>query len=449
MFYNIEKSLKKKINSDSANYRNSDKFSKKLLIIAYTFPPIPYGGTYRALRLCKGLDRLGVEVHVLTINQYDDIPNDYDLLSQLPRSVNIHRTPILDPWRRYQAFKSKYVNIKGFRYVNKVMSLILKIITIPDHMVLWVPFAVLRGIKIIKDQDIDTVFVSSPPNSSQLIGYFLSKIKKVKWIADLRDPICGNIAETNLMSPSDFISKVEKKVRIRYENFIVNNAEVIIANTETHRRELIDKFKVDKFHAVRNAFDEDEYKDIGIEKYANFTISHAGSMYGLRKADVLFKAIKNLEARLSPGLLNLQILFVGLSDPQLEKEVKYYDVEKYVKIEKMVSHKESIQIMVNSHLLLLIKGTGKGSYGQIPGKFFEYLGAKNKILYLGPRESEVAEIINSLDVGYVIGDDVSAISSKLRSEYDAFLNKEIHQINDGRIADYNCHNMSKEIYNLL
>lgn len=51
-----------------------------ILIVAYSFPPIPYSGTYRIIRTCKGLSRLGVEVHALSINIDDDIPNDYELL---------------------------------------------------------------------------------------------------------------------------------------------------------------------------------------------------------------------------------------------------------------------------------------------------------------------------------------------------------------------------------
>ena len=116
---------------------------KKILFIAYTFPPIPYGGTYRALRLCRGFAERGIACHVVTLKEYADIPNDYDLLARVPESVRIERAPILDPWRRYQRFKKKHSGRFWFPLVNKIASLLLRPITFPDHMLLWVPIAAI------------------------------------------------------------------------------------------------------------------------------------------------------------------------------------------------------------------------------------------------------------------------------------------------------------------
>ena len=51
---------------------------KKVLIISYPFPPIPYSGTYRIIRLCKGLSKLDFEIHALSIKIDSRIPNDFD-----------------------------------------------------------------------------------------------------------------------------------------------------------------------------------------------------------------------------------------------------------------------------------------------------------------------------------------------------------------------------------
>lgn len=421
----------------------------RLLIVAYTFPPIPYSGTYRTLRLCKGLDKLGVKLHVLTINQYNDIPNDYVLLTKIPKSVAVYRTPIIDPWRRYQVFKKKYERIKGFRYINKVISLALRFITIPDHMVMWVPFAVFKGIKIIKDQKIDMVYVSSPPNSSQLVGYFLKKFTKVKYVSDFRDPIVGNIAEVNLLNPSDLLSRIERRIRVSFEKVIVNNAYKVVANTVTHSNELAKRFKKDKIHTIRNCFDEDDYKGLDNERYKKFTIAHLGSMYGLRKTDVLFKAIKKLEIEYSPESLNLQVLFVGMNAPELKRVIDDYDVERYVKIKGLVSHKEAIQIMVRSHLLLLVKATGEGSNGQIPAKYFEYLGTRNKILCIGSEESEVSALIRSLNAGFIIENDESNMFQVLRDLYEKFVQGDIQVIDHPDIRRYTIDHMAEEIKKLL
>jgi hypothetical protein len=393
----------------------------KLLLIAYPFPPVPYSGTYRIIRICKGLSCLGVEVHALSIKIDDNIPNDYDLLKKLPSEININRTYIPDPWLKYQKWKKNNKGRKGFRYINKILYLLLKLITIPDHQIFWIPFAVIHSRKILKKNNIKTILISTPPNSSQLIGYFLKKITKVKWIADFRDPIVGNIAATHLINPTDFISKIETMILIALEKLVVKNADIAIANTETHRKALTEKFKTDNFITIRNSFDEDDYKGFSKEKYNKFTIAHVGSIYGLRKADILFEAVKKLEESIMPEVLNLQILFVGNCGDDLKRSINNYGVEKYVEMKGLVPHKEAIQIMMRSHLLLLIKATGEGSLGQIPAKFFEYVGTKNKVLCLGPKESEVAKIIRELNVGYVIEKDTISLLNILNNEYQLFI----------------------------
>jgi len=418
-----------------------------ILIVAYSFPPIPYSGTYRIIRTCKGLSRLGVEVHALSINIDDDIPNDYDLLKKMPESVIIHRTPIIDPWLRYQKWKNKKGR-KGFKYINKILSLLLRLITIPDHQIFWIPFAVFHSRKIIKRHHIKTILISSPPNSSQLIGYFLKKIIRVQWIADFRDPIVGNIAATHLINPTDFMSKVENRILIELEKLVIKNADIAVANTETHRNELTEKFKTNKFVTIRNSFDEDDYKGLSKEKYNKFTIAHIGSMYGLRKADILFEAVKKLEEKIATEALKLQILFVGQGVDDLKRSVNNHGVEKYVKIKGIVPHKEAIQIMTRSHLLLLVKATGEGSLGQIPAKFFEYLGTKNKILCLGPKKSEVAGIITGLKAGYIIEDNLSEINGILQKEYYAYQQKRIDTINS-EIVNYSSSHIADKVAKLI
>ncbi|MDY6895200.1 MAG: hypothetical protein SVO01_07285, partial [Thermotogota bacterium] len=328
-------------------------------------------------------------------------------------------------------------------------SLLLRLITIPDHQIFWIPFAVFYGRKIIKQHHVKTIFVSSPPNSSQLIGYFLKKITKVKWIADFRDPIVGNIASTYLINPTDFISKIEARILIALEKLVVKNADIAIANTETHRKELTDKFVTDKFVTIRNSFDEDDYKGLSKEKYNKFTIAHVGSIYGLRKADILFKAVKKLEESIAPEALNLQILFVGNSVDAFKQTVNNHGVEKYVEIKGMVPHKEAIQIMMRSHLLLLIKATGEGSLGQIPAKFFEYVGTKNKVLCLGPKKSEVAKIIRDLNVGYVIEKDEMSLLDILNKEYQRFAVRDLHSMVDCDISELGSEFMARAVRTIV
>jgi glycosyltransferase involved in cell wall biosynthesis len=421
---------------------------KKLLIIAYVFPPIPYAGTYRTLRLCRGLDGMGTETHVVTIRTYKDIPNDFDLLSTVPQNITVHRTPIVDPWRRYQAVKAKYQSVKGFRYLNKIITSILWFFTVPDHMIFWVPFAFFKAYGIIRKYGVETVYISSPPDSSHLVGILLKKFFQIRLVADLRDPIVGNIAEVNLIKPQDLRSKILKNIKNRLEKMVIRSSDKVIVNTETHRRELSRIFPSEKFITIRNSYDRQDYEDINSTKFDIFTIAHVGSIYGLRRPDVLFDAIKRLVQDQAPVHPNIQILFVGLNSDYLAEAAKKAGIESMVKISPMVSHREAIEIMVRSHILLLIKATGEGSLGQIPGKFFEYMGTGNSILCLGPRQSEVADIIQSLQLGITAEDDPDEVYTFIKKEYEAYKEGKVRTTSSD-IAQYSSERMAKKILDAI
>ncbi|MGC9337870.1 MAG: hypothetical protein ACP5EQ_07235 [Candidatus Cloacimonadia bacterium] len=421
----------------------------KVLFVSYTFPPNPYGGTYRAMRACKGLNELGVEVHVLTTKPYNDPLNDYSLLEKIPGDIKIHRTRFYDPWRRYQKLRKPFMHFRWFKYLDRIISLLLWVFTVPDRMVLWIPFAISMGLRIIKQEGIKNVLVSSPPDSSQFIGYVLKRFAHAHFIADFRDPIVGNIAEVRLVDPKDLRSKIEKKIKKLFEHLIVRSADKIITNTETHRKELTSAYRLNNVITVRNSFDKDEYKGLNEKKYDIFTISHLGNMYGLRKVDVLFEALKLFKAFKQPDPLNVQILFVGNNSPELIQSAKSYGIEKYIKVHKTVPHRDALEIMMRSHLLLLVKATGKGSHGQIPGKFYEYLGSGNKILHIGPEASEVASIISDFDTGYTVESDSNKLFEILKNKYDLFNSSVSDQTDTKSINQFSYKNLAKKIHELF
>ena len=391
---------------------------KRVLILAYAFPPVPYSGSYRILRLCKGLNELNVKTHVLTIKIDRRIPNDFDLLEKIPKSVSQHRTAIFDPWLWFRDWITQTTPNKCIMVIKKLISFLLRFITIPDHQIFWVPFVVFKGFFIIRKNKIKTLVVSSPPNSSLLSGCILKKLTKIKFIADLRDPIVGNIAQVNLINPTTIFSKFELLVLKWLEKIVVKNADIVITNTKTHNEEMKDKYgNKTPFMTIRNSFDPDDYIGKISDRYEAFTISHLGGLYGLRKVDLLFQGIKKLEQKRAPSAppLTLKIQLIGSTSPDLKQAIRAYDVGHYVDLLPRIPHKEAIEVMCRSDVLLIIKATGEGSLGQIPAKFFEYLGTGNPILCVGPKESELAGLIRKQKAGYVIEDSIEEMSEAIES----------------------------------
>lgn len=379
---------------------------RDLLVIAYVFPPIAYAGTFRSMRLCKYLANIGHNVQVLTIEEQKDLQNDPTLLAAVQDRVTIHRTRTIDLWRWYQPRKKRLATSLPGRLLNKLVCFFLDLLNQPDHMIFWIPFAVKRGFSLCQASKTLVLYTSSPPHSEHWIGYLLKKLCNRKWLADLRDPITGNIASVDW-------NPYERFVHVFLEKRILNNADAVIVNTNAARQALLARYPGRNIHHVGNSFDPEDFAAVPREKFPLFTLAHVGSIYSFRKIDVILQAMAHLrdQGQITPR--NFRLLLVGMNDPRVREEVAKSGVADMVQISPMVSHREALEIMVQSHLLLLIKGFGPNSANQIPGKLFEYAGSGNPILYLGPVESEAADIVRSLGTGTIVEDDLEKTTAAL------------------------------------
>lgn len=400
---------------------------KRVLIIAYVFPPIAYAGTHRTLRLCKYLSRLGYDLHVVTIKVQKDIHNDFDLLAKVKNEVTIHRTETIDVWRYYNKYKKRFLKTKTGRFIDRVISFLIAGLSQPDHMNLWVPFALKTAKKVIKRYNIEMVYTTSPPHSQLITGFLLKRMTGVAWIADLRDPILFNIGSASW-------KKFERAVNRFLENFTIRNTDAIITNTNAARDELNHKYNLQKVYCVPNSYDDDDFEELNSRKYPKFNIAHLGTVYGFRNSEALFETIARLHqsGQINPDEFELR--FYGIIDKILKATIEKYKLWAYVQIKPLIEHRKALEVMHKSHMLLLLKGFNPKGIGQIPGKLFEYVGTGNPILYIGPEKCEAAEIIQETGNSYVTGGDRDKIQKAIVAEYQAY---RAHNENDNMSPMHN------------
>ena len=382
---------------------------KGILMICYVFPPLAYAGTHRSIRLCKHLNRLGYDISVITIDIKRKLQNDDGLLSKVRGTCEIYRTKTIDPLHMYRPLKKKLLKTNLGRVLDKAGSIVVKYLSLPDHMVYWVPFAYFKARRLLKDKNPSIVYTSSPPHSEHLVGFLLKKRFRKIWIADLRDPIMDNVSAKNF-------GFVEKIINSKLERLIIKNADAVITNSNSAQRSLEKKYDTKSVKTIYNAFDEEDFNSTKIDKFSHYTIAHIGSIYGTRKVDILFESIKDLHINgmISPN--RFKVLFTGINDNFLRKAIKTYGIEDYIEIRDSVPHFEALKLMRSAHLLLLVKNFGKNSENHIPGKLFEYIGSGNKILYIGPDNNEVVDIIKSHGLGYIIDGSQADLGDFLLNE---------------------------------
>jgi hypothetical protein len=82
-----------------------------------------------------------------------------------------------------------------------------------------------------------------------------------------------------------------------------------------------------------------------------------------------------------------------------------------------VPHSESVAELLGAHALLLVVDDVAGSEGIVPGKVFEYVGARRPVLAVAP-EGAVAALVRDTEAGRVLArDDVDGIAGAVADLY--------------------------------
>jgi len=360
---------------------------KKVLIVAYHYPPLGGGGVFRTLKFTKYLPKFGYQPYVLTVKNPMYGTKDPTLLKEVRPEVKIFRT-----------FSFEHRILRAPR----LLKISLKWFYIPDENIGWLPFAVPAGAKIIKKENIDLIYATSPVWTSLLIGFLLKKKTKKPLVIDFRDPWTD--------SPfTVYPTKIHESIEIKMEEKILTHADYIITAGDLIKNGLIKRhpFVKQKIEVVPNGFDPDDFKNLKIHEQTNkFRITYTGSIYGVRTAKPFLLALKKLTEKKSYLREKLEVIFVGNYGDETSLLVKKFGLEDIVKLVRYVSHRECIELMVNSHaLLLLITSKDPREEGTLPGKLFEYLASRRPVLAIAPENGAAAQIIRSLEAGAIISPD--------------------------------------------
>jgi glycosyltransferase involved in cell wall biosynthesis len=165
----------------------------KILLVSFYFPPAGGGGVQRPLKLASHLPEFGVQVHVLAPDDSKWIHRDEEL--EPPAHVVVHRAHYIGPRGRLPA--EELYGLQGVARFTRQVALTPRRFLLPDENALWALTATREAIRIVREEGIDVVITTSPPNSIHLIGAAVQQRTGVRWIADLRDSL---ISKSTAMS---------------------------------------------------------------------------------------------------------------------------------------------------------------------------------------------------------------------------------------------------------
>lgn len=210
---------------------------KKVLVVAYQFPPKAGPGVHRSLNFVKHLREFGYEPIVITTdeptNMLESNLSDNALLNNLPEGIKIYRISNEKNVRLYLRLLKKRLFYPVWFFFYPWMF---------DWSVRWALRSVKDIEKIARENDASIIYTSSSPFSAWLVGYKIKKRLNIKWVADIRDPFTdGYMWRFPSVLHWMAIRIFEKKILNKADKVIVNTPEVVKLYTESKR---IDKNKV-------------------------------------------------------------------------------------------------------------------------------------------------------------------------------------------------------------
>lgn len=373
---------------------------KKVLVLVYYFPPAGGPGVQRWLNFTKFLPEFGIEPIVFKPKNPSYPIIDESLLNEISPNLQVVEFPIWEPYQLAEKINPKNKKYKSGQFdtgknqgiLSKLSIFIRGNFFIPDARKFWISPSVKFLNSYLKENEIDTIITSGPPHSLHLIGLQLkTQNTNLKWLADFRDP-WTQISYHKELKLLSFAKKKHKEL----EQKVMQQADLVIATSYTDA-ENFKKIGAKKCVTLTNGFNE--IKNQEKTKTLKFTLCYAGVLEQLRNPSLLWKILGKLISENDEFKNEFNIKFVGKIDEFILQEMQEYQLNSFIQNAGYLSHKEAINEMINSDLLLICNFDSLDSQGIIPGKLFDYLATNNRILSIGPKISDVEIILNQTQAG--------------------------------------------------
>jgi hypothetical protein len=390
--------------------------SKRILLIAYNFPPLMSPQSLRWFYLSRELSKMGFRIEVLTIR----MPANFnDLLDEIPADITIHRT-FPGPFYHVTFKHSREAEEKNIPHTTQRPSFLRRIIffayfktyralnslPMPDIYTEWLPFAVSKGLRLLKTKRYDLIVSSSEQRICHLIGYLLKKRSGVSWMADYGDPWIYPV-------PTVKEARWKRKTLSEIERTLVKKMDAITVASEGIKSLYLERYpflKEEKIRVVTQGFDPVMFSWVEGEFSPGFRIVYCGSFYrDLRDPTPFFEAVRDIDAD------DMEVVIAGrinefvtvLEEEGLRRRITYRG---------FLDHRKSMSLEKGATVLLHI---GNATDIQVPGKIYEYFGAGRPVLCIrGGRRDPSAELVGRYNRGIVVENNKGEIKEGIHQLHE-------------------------------
>jgi glycosyltransferase involved in cell wall biosynthesis len=399
---------------------------RRVLFLAYYFPPLGGAGVQRSLRFVQYLPELGFEAVVVTGPEQAGVawaPPDRSLQAELPEGTIVYRTqgPQPDRSRGWRARSERWLRL-GTPFARW-----------------WVQSAIETGRKAAREHEVDVIYASMSPFETGEAAARLARELGKPWVADLRDPWA---LDEWLVYPT----ALHRQLELRRMRFTLAAADAVVMNTPEATRQVRRRFaelRDSRVTTIPNGFEPRDFAGPDpVRDDDTFRIVHAGYVHvksdgrdrrtarvrellggsargleiGTRSHVYLLEAVQRVVERRPELLGRIEVHLAGV----LSEDDRHVPGFEAVREHGYLPHDRTVELLRSADLLFLpMHDLPPGRRSRIvPGKTYEYLAARRPILGAVP-DGDARDLLEEVGNNFVCRPaDVAGMAGVIEAQVD-------------------------------
>jgi glycosyltransferase involved in cell wall biosynthesis len=386
---------------------------KKVLILTYYLPPYTGIEGHRPNSWANNFAKHGLYPVVLC-RHWNHIPQNWTEYQHEDSSA-----PTVQEDEKRKIIFIPYKKRKGFRTIDKLK--------VPGLLSLYYWYHRVAGNfhietdafynymeaaeKVIREDKIDLILVTSPPMNVIKLGYTLSKKFDIPLVIDMRDSY-----DNEELNPAYKPSRKQSIFRKFYRKYLGKwmSQAALVSTVSDPMVNLFRSLTNSKIITVLNGFEKDLYNDVRPVKFPDqFSIALIGTLYPQQDIDFMLNGLKEFLKDKDPS--NVRVVFIGIKNKaDIASRIQAAIPQEFLFMTGRIPRKEALEYTVSASVLVHIGW--KGYKGIFSGKLFEYLGSGRNILITPSDRDVMATLVNETGAGKA-AETITEMAAMLESWY--------------------------------
>lgn len=391
----------------------------KVLVVAYYFPPMGLSGVQRTLKFVKYMKNYNWEPTVITTGSVAYFAHDESLTKEL-EDIDI-RVIRISGSKEPNSILSKLGTVKlPSEFLRNILNKLSQTFFIPDNKISWSKLAYKKIDEILSKEKFDALFITCPPFSAFDIISQIKKKHDIPLFADYRDLWYKSYFS---FYPTPFHKLLHKKKEYR----ALKASDRITVTNRKIKEKLLNTYPFltfDDIVILSHGYDPEDFEKIPAQpKPQNKMVLMYSGIFMVYNTPIhLLKAFKQLTIERPDIASNIELHFVGFLRKENQKLIRKLKLQAFIKDHGYVNHNDAIAKIKSADVLWFMVGRKKNIDAILPGKVYEYIGARKPVLACVP-DGAARMAVEESGAGFICSpDNIEEIKNTILEVYNQFKN---------------------------